>query len=116
MEGMPTKAGLRAAAAYWEEVCLLSGGRNDDLMIRIWISQNENTKSYKISICQDAGHDQATIRVAAPLTGPRDFYGSMAQTAPEVQRNMIGQGDVETDGVRWFEVQKFKWVVKWSSS
>ena len=43
---------------------------------------------------------RATIRVAAPLTGPRDFYGSMAQTAPEVQRNMIGQGDVETDGVR----------------
>ena len=35
MEGMPTKAGLRAAAAYREEVCLLSGARNDDLMIRI---------------------------------------------------------------------------------
>lgn len=28
---------------------------------------------------------KATIRVAAPLTGPRDFYGSMAQTAPEVK-------------------------------
>ena len=65
--------------------------------------------------CQDAGHEllQATIRVAAPLTGPRDFYGSMAQTAPEAQSNMgIGQGDVETDTARWFEIQKSKWVVK----